>query len=106
MFLMHQRTTARKIAMLACCSALGLVIVGGNAITNDGMRFIGNGIDNYTGGQGWRISGSGANNFNELRDLAFVVTGTPVPEPSTMCLAAGFGLFGVIGMHRRNRIRR
>ena len=80
--------------------------LGGNAITNDGMRFIGNGNDNYTGGQGWRISGSGANNFNELRDLAFVVTGTPVPEPSTMCLAAGFGLFEVIGMHRRKRIRR
>jgi hypothetical protein len=32
MFLMHQRTTARKIAMLACCSALGLVIVGGQHV--------------------------------------------------------------------------
>jgi len=75
---------------------------GGHKISNSGMYFIGDGNDNYTGGQGWRISGTGANNFNDLRDLAFVVTGFAAPEPSSFVLA-GLGIVGMVGVAYRRR---
>lgn len=79
--------------------------LGGNAITGGGMHYIGDGTDHYTGGRGWGIFGSGANSFNALRDLAFVVTGTAIPEPSSMALA-GMAFATLFGFARRQRGRK
>jgi hypothetical protein len=75
---------------------------GGHKISNAGMYFINNGNDNYTGGQGWRIPGTGASNFGPNHDLAFAIVGYAIPEPSSFVLA-GLGIVGMVGVAYRRR---